>query len=110
MRDSKEEPYPQAWGTRLRLLGAGIKGSRSAAEPWALCVAEQPGQTCWNVSSLEQAGKLEDALDFALQCLAHRLEHTGKDSWWSNRERLDTACMLQKLRRNSEAPLPGIGL
>lgn len=54
-------------------------------------------------NSLEQAGKLEDALDFAQQCLAHRLEHEGKDSWWSNRQRLDTARILQKLSRNSEA-------
>ena len=53
--------------------------------------------------TLEQAGKLEEALDFAQQCLAHRLEHEGKDSWWSNRQRFDTARILQKLSRNIEA-------
>jgi len=53
--------------------------------------------------TLEQAGKLEDALDYAQQCLAHRLEHEGTDSWYTNNDRLDLARVLYKLCRSAEA-------
>jgi tetratricopeptide (TPR) repeat protein len=58
---------------------------------------------CGLSKTLEQAGKLEDALDYAQQCLAHRLEHEGKDSWYTNNNRLDLARVLYKLSRFAQA-------
>ena len=49
------------------------------------------------------AGKLEEALDYAQQALKHRLEYEGPDAWWTNRERLDLARILQKLERTVQA-------
>ena len=53
--------------------------------------------------TFEVAGKLEEALDYAQQALNHRLEHEGPDAWWTNRERLDLARILQKLERSDQA-------
>lgn len=53
--------------------------------------------------TLEAAGKLEDALDYAQQCLVHRLEYEGTDSWYTNNNRLDLARVLFKLSRSAEA-------
>jgi len=53
--------------------------------------------------TLEAAGKLEEALNYSQQCLAHRLEYQGPDDWHTNRERLHLACVLHKLGRNTEA-------
>jgi tetratricopeptide (TPR) repeat protein len=49
--------------------------------------------------TLEKAGKLEDAATYRQQALAHRLEHEGTDAWWTNRNRLDLAMILQELER-----------
>ena len=53
--------------------------------------------------TLEAAGKLEEALNYAQQALNHHLEHQGPDDWHSNRKRLDLARLLHKLDRNTEA-------
>ncbi|MEN9540144.1 MAG: hypothetical protein RLZZ459_235, partial [Cyanobacteriota bacterium] len=53
--------------------------------------------------TLEQAVKLEEAAAYALQALDHRVHHEGPDAWWTNRERLDLALILQKLGRDAEA-------
>lgn len=47
--------------------------------------------------TLEDAGKLEEALTYSQQALDHRLAHEGPDAWWTNRERLDLARVLHKL-------------
>ena len=53
--------------------------------------------------TLELARKLEDALAYRQQALAHRLEYEGSDAWWTNRNRLDLARILQKLERFDQA-------
>jgi len=53
--------------------------------------------------TLEEAGKLEQALDYGLQALDHCLTHEGQDAAWTNRERLGLAQVLYKLDRNQEA-------
>ena len=53
--------------------------------------------------TLEEAGKLEEALDFAQQCLNHSFEFNGPDSWYTNRERLHLARVLHRLGRHHEA-------
>ena len=53
--------------------------------------------------TLELAGKLDEALDYSMQALAHCLEHEGPDAWWTNRERLDLARVLNRLGRNTDA-------
>ena len=55
--------------------------------------------------TLEQAGKLDEALDYAQQCLNHRLEYEGPDSFYTNRNRFDVVPLLHKLERDSEALL-----
>jgi hypothetical protein len=55
--------------------------------------------------TLEAAGKLEEALDNAQQCLNHRLEYEGPDSFYTNRNRFDVARVLHKLERDPEALL-----
>lgn len=53
--------------------------------------------------TLEEAGKLEQALHYGRQALDHCLTHVGQDAVWTNRERLDLAQVLHKLDRNREA-------
>ena len=53
--------------------------------------------------TLEEAGKLEEALNYAQQCLNHSFEFNGPDSWYTNRERLHLARVLHKLGRHHEA-------
>ena len=53
--------------------------------------------------TLEEAGKLEDAVAFAHQALDHRHAHEGPDAWVTNRNRLDLAHVLHKLGRSAEA-------
>jgi tetratricopeptide (TPR) repeat protein len=53
--------------------------------------------------TLDLAGKLDEALDYGQQALAHRQTYEGPDAWWSNRERLDLAHVLQKLGQSVEA-------
>jgi nephrocystin-3 len=53
--------------------------------------------------TLAAAGKLDEALSFAQQCLNHRLEHEGEESWHTNADRLDLARVLHQLGRSSEA-------
>lgn len=53
--------------------------------------------------TLEKAGRLNEALDFAQQAEAHRLKYEGPDAWVSNRSRLDLAGVLHKLERFDQA-------
>jgi tetratricopeptide (TPR) repeat protein len=53
--------------------------------------------------TLEEGGKLEQALHYGRQALDHCLTHAGQDDVWTNRERLDLAQVLHKLDRNREA-------
>ena len=53
--------------------------------------------------TLEEAGKLEEAVSFAHQALDHRHAHEGPDAWVTNRNRLDLAQVLHKLGRSAEA-------
>ena len=53
--------------------------------------------------TMEAAGKLEEALKVYKQCLDHRLQYEGPDSFYTNLERLDLARVLHKLDRNTEA-------
>ncbi|MCX5969034.1 MAG: tetratricopeptide repeat protein [Cyanobacteria bacterium] len=55
--------------------------------------------------TLEGAGKLEEALDYSQQCLNHRLEYEGPDSFYTNRSRLDVTRVFHKLERDPEALL-----
>jgi len=42
----------------------------------------------------EEAGKPDDAVDFAQQALDHLFQHEGTSTWWTNRKRLDLADVL----------------
>jgi hypothetical protein len=62
------------------------------------------GQTILSATkTLEAAGKLEEALDNAQQCLNHRLEYEGPDSFYTNHNRFDVARVFHKLERDQEA-------
>ena len=53
--------------------------------------------------TVEEAGKLGEALAFAQQALDHRFQHEGPDAWVTNRNRFDLARVLHKLGRSAEA-------
>lgn len=55
--------------------------------------------------TLEEACKLDEAADYARQCLEHRTVHEGPEAWWTNRARIELARILNKLGRDSEALL-----
>lgn len=55
--------------------------------------------------TLEDAGKLEEAAVYRQKSLEHRIEHEGSKSWWANRNRLDLARILHKMKRSTEAEL-----
>ena len=53
--------------------------------------------------TLEDAQKLDEALDYAQQAFNHRLQYEGSDNWSTNFNRLDVARIFHKLNRNPEA-------
>jgi tetratricopeptide (TPR) repeat protein len=64
----------------------------------------QIGQALGDLAmTLEEACKLEEALNYAQQCLDHSFECNGADSWYTNRERLHLARVLHKLGRHPDA-------
>ena len=53
--------------------------------------------------TLEKGGQLKEALIYAQQCFDHRLQYEGKESFYTNRNRLELARVLNKLERKREA-------
>ena len=53
--------------------------------------------------TLEEAGKIDESASIGQEALDHRMEHEGPDSWWTNRERMGQARVLQKLGQSVEA-------
>ena len=53
--------------------------------------------------TLEDAGRLEESLNYRKQSLEHRKNQEGCDTWLTNYERLCLASVLQKMGRTTEA-------
>ena len=77
-----------------------VAGRQQVLEPGDFDIGRALGGLA---KTLEAAGKLDAALDYAQQCLNHRLEYEGINSSYTNRNRLDVARVLQKLERDQEA-------
>lgn len=77
-----------------------VAGSQQVLEPGDFDIGRALGGLA---KTLEEAGKLEQALEYAQQCLNHRLEYEGRNSSYTNRNRLDVARVFHMLERDQEA-------
>lgn len=82
------------------LFRALVSATRQGLEPSDLLI----GLAFAGLSkTLEEAGKFEEAMAYSRLALDHSLEHTGAESLYVNRNRLNLSSLLSQMGRGLEA-------